>query len=423
MDVQIAKNYENFLKETALKDSSELNDLKNINFNNFKKQGLPTKRNEDWKQSSLNDYLKNSENLTIFNDKQLRFRISKIEKFKHNKIVLFNGQLQKCEFEQDDFNKITVLNIEDYFKNNNKNLLKLFTNKKNPLVSLNNSLSCFGIYLEVKESVKFLFPVIIYNNYDEDVNQKQIFQKNYFVINANSNIEILEKYQVKNKNTLININSNIDVLNNSNCKNYILNSDNEDNCVFRFKKVNVQSSGIYESFLFSSKIKTIRDEIEVNLNEKLAECYLYYLQFLKNYENHEIKVRINHFAESCKSYQFSKSIIDDDAKGIYQGKIFVDSVAQKTNGYQLIKSLLLSDHSIFHSKPELEIYADDVKCSHGSSSTSLNKEELFYLMARGITKNNAKKLIISGYLNDLIEKISDEFFKDYFLQKIEEIFA
>lgn len=83
----------------------------------------------------------------------------------------------------------------------------------------------------------------------------------------------------------------------------------------------------------------------------------------------------------------------------------------------------MSDHSIFHSKPELEIYADDVKCSHGSSSTSLNKEELFYLMARGITKNNAKKLIISGYLNDLIEKISDEFFKDYFLQKIEEIFA
>ena len=163
--------------------------------------------------------------------------------------------------------------------------------------------------------------------------------------------------------------------------------------------------------------------MEINLNESLSECYLYYTQFLKNDEEHEIKVKINHLAENTQSYQFSKSIIDGSAKGVYQGKIFVDQIAQKTNGYQLIKSVLLSDQCTFHSKPELEIYADDVKCSHGSSYTSLNKDELFYLMARGIPETQAKRLIVQGFLSEVVEKISDENFKNYFLKKTEDMLS
>ncbi len=84
---------------------------------------------------------------------------------------------------------------------------------------------------------------------------------------------------------------------------------------------------------------------------------------------------------------------------------------------------MLSDQCTFHSKPELEIYADDVKCSHGSSSTSLNKDELFYLMARGIPEVQAKRLIVQGFLSEVIEKISDENFKNYFLKKTEEMLS
>ena len=226
-----------------------------------------------------------------------------------------------------------------------------------------------------------------------------------------------------NKKSFINFNTNIDVQKNAHFKNYLINSSNFENCIYRFKKVNIEASGNYESFIFSNAIKTIRDEVEINLNESLAECYLYYTQFLKNNEDHEIKVRINHLAENTNSYQFSKSIIDGTAKGVYQGKIFVDQIAQKTNGYQLIKSVLLSDQCTFHSKPELEIYADDVKCSHGSSSTSLNKDELFYLMARGIPEDQAKKLIVEGFLSEVVEKISDEHFKNYFLKKTEDMLS
>ena len=106
------------------------------------------------------------------------------------------------------------------------------------------------------------------------------------LINKNSKASIFEKFTNENKKTFININTNIDVENNSHIKNYILNSNNTENCIYRFKKVNISASANYESFIFSNIIKTIRDEVEINLNETLAECYLYYTQFLKKKRLH-----------------------------------------------------------------------------------------------------------------------------------------
>ena len=112
--------------------------------------------------------------------------------------------------------------------------------------------------------------------------------------------------------------------------------------------------------------------------------------------------------ENTKSYQLIKSVIDDSSKSVYQGKIYVDSKAQKTDGYQLSKAVLLNEQAEFNAKPELEIYADDVKCSHGSASGSLDEDSIFYLMSRGLDQKTAKKLLINGFLLDVVEKITDE---------------
>jgi Fe-S cluster assembly protein SufD len=399
----------------------EVNELRTLSLNLFNKHGFPTKRDEDWKQSTLNYFLESNKNLEIYRPKKEVINEKVVEDFKHNKIFIVNGLVQKTEFEGKDKDKLIITSIDEYYNKNNKHLSKLFSNKKNPLIAANNGLATIGYYLEVKDNLDL--PIIIYYQFNSKSDQKQIHQKNYIFLNKNSKAVIFEKFLNDNKKTFITINTNVDVEKNSHFKNYILNSNNTENCIYRFKKVNIVSSANYESFIFSNITKTIRDEVEINLNESLSECYLYYTQFLKNNEEHEIKVKINHLAENTKSYQFSKSIMDGTAKGVYQGKIFVDQIAQKTNGYQLIKSVLLSDQCTFHSKPELEIYADDVKCSHGSSSTSLNKDELFYLMARGISKNQAKRLIVQGFLLEVVEKISDENFKNYFLKKTEDMLA
>ena len=403
----------------TITDIKEVGELKALSLNLFNKHGYPTKKDEDWKQSALNNFLQNNKQLEIYKTSNETINEKVFENFKHNKIIIVNGLVQKTDFIEKD--KLIITSIDEYYKKNHKHLSKLFSNKKNPLVAANNALANTGFYLEIKENLDL--PIIIYHQYNSKIDQKQLHQKNYILINKNSKVSIFEKFLNENKNTFISINTNIDIEPNSHIKNYILNSNNTENCIYRFKKVNIAKSANYESFIFSNIIKTIRDEVEINLNESLTECYLYYTQFLKNNEDHEIKVKINHLAENTQSYQFSKSIIDGTAKGVYQGKIFVDQIAQKTNGYQLIKSVLLSDQCTFHSKPELEIYADDVKCSHGSSSTSLNKDELFYLMARGIPEVQAKRLIVQGFLSEVIEKISDENFKNYFLKKTEEMLS
>ena len=402
-------------------DIKEVIELRALSLNLFNKNGYPTKKDEDWKQSTLNNFLENNKQLPVYKTNKELINEKVLENFKHNKIFIINGVIQKTELEGKDKDKIIISPIDEYYKSNSKNLLKLFSNKKNQLIAVNNALAISGFYLEIKDNLDL--PIIIYHQFNSAIDAKQLHQKNYVLINKNSKATVFEKFTNDNKKSFISVNTNIDVQKNAHLKNYLINSTNIENCIYRFKKVNIEASANYESFIFSNIIKTIRDEVEINLTESLAECYLYYTQFLKNNEDHEIKVKINHLAENTQSYQFSKSIIDGTAKGVYQGKIFVDQIAQKTNGYQLIKSVLLSDQCTFHSKPELEIYADDVKCSHGSSSTSLNKDELFYLMARGIPQDQAKKLIVQGFLSEVVEKISDEQFKNYFLKKTEDMLA
>jgi Fe-S cluster assembly protein SufD len=402
-------------------DIKEVIELRALSLNLFNKNGYPTKKDEDWKQSKLNNFLENNKQLPVYKSNKELINEKVLENFKHNKILIVNGVIQKTELEGKDKDKIIISPIDEYYKSNSKNLLKLFSNKKNQLIAANNALAISGFYLEIKNNLDL--PIIIYHQFNSAIDAKQLHQKNYVLINKNSKATVFEKFTNDNKKSFISVNTNIDVQKNAHLKNYLINSNNIENCIYRFKKVNIEASANYESFIFSNIIKTIRDEVEINLTESLAECYLYYTQFLKNNEDHEIKVKINHLAEKTQSYQFSKSIIDGTAKGVYQGKIFVDQIAQNTNGYQLIKSLLLSDQCTFHSKPELEIYADDVKCSHGSSSTSLNKDELFYLMARGIPQDQAKKLIVQGFLSEVVEKISDEQFKNYFLKKTEDMLA
>ena len=138
---------------------------------------------------------------------------------------------------------------------------------------------------------------------------------------------------------------------------------------------------------------------------------------MKNDQHHEIKTVINHNEENCKSYQLIKSVLNDDSKGVYQGKIFVDPKAQKTDGYQLSRALLLNENVEFNAKPELEIYADDVKCSHGSTSGNIDENSIFYLMSRGLSYSDAKILLTNGFLNEVIEKITNENIKN-FVKKI-----
>merc|ERR1711966_425619 len=118
-------------------------------------------------------------------------------------------------------------------------------------------------------------------------------------------------------------------------------------------------------------------------------------------------------------YQLIKSVLDDNSKSVYQGKIFVNSGAQKTDGYQLSKAILLNKDSEFNAKPELEIYADDVKCSHGSASGSIDLNSVHYLKSRGIPEKEAYQMLVNGFLSEILEKLSKGKLKNFLIEKLE----
>tara|TARA_B100000579_G_C22521953_1_gene706600 strand:- start:179 stop:676 length:498 start_codon:yes stop_codon:yes gene_type:complete len=157
----------------------------------------------------------------------------------------------------------------------------------------------------------------------------------------------------------------------------------------------------------------MKNEINCNLRGKYASAFVNGILYLDEEKHHEIRTKINHLVENTKSYQLIKCVLDENAKAVYQGKIFVNPEAQKTDGYQLSKAILLNKSSEFNAKPELEIYADDVKCSHGSASGSLNENSIFYLRSRGLNYKEAKKLLINGFILDVIDKITDDEIKTF----------
>ena len=172
-------------------------------------------------------------------------------------------------------------------------------------------------------------------------------------------------------------------------------------------KINVS-----ETFILSVGSDFLKNEINCNLKGEYSSAFVNGILSLNNDKHHEIRSIINHLTENTKSYQLIKSVLEDGSKAVYQGKIFVNSDAQKTDGYQLSKAILLNKDSEFNAKPELEIYADDVKCSHGSASGSLNEDSIFYLMSRGLSYQQSRELLINGFLLDVVEKITDSEIKN-----------
>ena len=141
------------------------------------------------------------------------------------------------------------------------------------------------------------------------------------------------------------------------------------------------------------------------INKDNSSCSIYSALNLFGDQHQEIKTRINHNSPNCKSYQKIKNVLNGKSRGVYQGKIFVEKIAQKTDAYQLSKALILNDDAEFDAKPELEIYADDVKCSHGSTSGSIDEDSIHYLMTRGIPEKDAVKLLIKGFLSEVLDSI------------------
>jgi len=291
-------------------------------------------------------------------------------------------------------------------------VLEKSNNKNNSLLFLNNAFVSKYFKIIVKKNYFLQKPLVIYNITNKDLVSKSVNLKVDILLEENSSLKLIEFSNDKSTTNFININYNFDVQKNSILKNYKIDNNSNSNIKYYFNNISQDTNSVSEIFLLSSGSEFIKNEINCDLNGKYASAFVNGVFLLNGSKHHEIKTNINHLVENTKSYQLIKGVLEDESKAVYQGKIFVDSKAQKTDGYQLSKAILLNDNTEFNAKPELEIYADDVKCSHGSASGSLNEDSIFYLMSRGLNYKEAKKLLINGFLLDVVEKITDSEIKN-----------
>ena len=399
MEQNIKSDFEKLLHKSTFSNNEK--DSKRDSLNNFLEKGFPNRKLEDWKFSDISRVIqKNIGELSFYNDYHVKNEVDEtifIKNIEHNKIVVVNGKIEKLSFEHEESDKIEVITFEKEKKIN-----------ENSLHNLNYIFSNTPYKILIKNNYSLKKPLIIYQVTNNKVNNTNVNLRLNFELEENSTIKIINIFDDSSEKNFNNIMINFKLERNAILKNYKIDKKMNSNIKYDFNNIIQKENSISETFIFSSGSEFMKNEINCDLQGEYSSAFINGIHFLSNNKHHEIRTTTNHLFENTKSYQLIKSVIDDNSKSVYQGKIFVDPKAQKTDGYQLSKAVLLNEQAEFNAKPELEIYADDVKCSHGSASGSLNEDSIFYLMTRGLDYKAARELLINGFLLDVIEKITDE---------------
>ena len=398
MQNEIKSIFEKSLNEGDF--SSSQKNIKEKSFNRFIEQGFPNKRIEDWKFSDLNQIISaNFENLD-FSKKNIdkSVDVDFINEFEHNKIIFVDGNISKIDFSYEDKDRFSIKHDLELDEQLNENAL----------LNLNTAFLSSYVKLTVSKCYQFQKPLILYNYLTSDLVSHGLNMRLDINLEDDSSLDIINNSNQNVKNNFLNFRQKINIGKNSVLKNYSLDINATSNIKYSFNDINLDKNSHLEYFILSKGSKFAKHDINCSLNNDHGSVSLNGIIDLDNEKHHEIKTSINHNEENCKSYQLIKSVLNENSKGVYQGKIYVNSKAQKTDGYQLSRALLLNDDVEFNAKPELEIYADDVKCSHGSTSGNIDENSIFYLMSRGLSHAQSKKLLTNGFLNEVIEKISNK---------------
>ena len=173
----------------------------------------------------------------------------------------------------------------------------------------------------------------------------------------------------------------------------------------------------YDSFVYTIGAKLSRQQLHADLEGENVQCDVNVVHLTKGTNSADSTFEVAHMAPHCQSNQLVRSVLDGQSKSVFQGKVYVDHIAQKTDGYQLSNALILSEGAEMNTKPELEIYADDVKCSHGATTGQIDEDMMFYLRSRGLSEEEATSILVEAFIGEAVDKLTDEDVKAVVMEK------
>ena len=231
--------------------------------------------------------------------------------------------------------------------------------------------------------------------------------RHFIRIGANAEYTIIER-PTGNGSYWKNAVTQIHVEKGARLRHYRVQNDAADAVYTQNTHIVLEADATYETCVLTTAAELSRNQMHVELQGAGAEVYLSGLNLLNGTLQGDTTITIEHQAPNCHSNQLYKTIVDDKAHCVFQGKVHVHQIAQKTDGYQLSNALVLSPTATMDTKPELEIYADDVKCSHGATTGQIDTAPLFYLRSRGLSEAQARLLLMQAFLGPVLDNIKDE---------------
>jgi len=383
-----------------------LDQTKNHSYNAFKKLGYPSKKLENWKFSNSN-HLKS---YNVINQDQSDIDIKQYLAIE-NALCFVNGKFVKESL--NNFIYKNQISISKTIEVEDNEIVKMSNNfQGESLFNLGIAKFNEGIFIEFKKGGKFDTEIKIINVYDKKTENMFIPVFNIFKLNKKNNISIIEK-NVNNGLDSFNLRINKFICSDDSKLNHtmIFNDNTKSNSLgYNYYESGLNSIINVDSFNYESLFN--KNFIQVDLNQAGGETTINTLNLTKNNEHVDNNILINHNSEHCISFQNVRNILQNKSTCVFNGKVIVADGAQKTDSNQSNKNLLLSKEATAYSNPQLEIYADDVQCGHGSTTGALDKDSIFYLQTRGIRKEQATQILIKAFAHEVIKQFSNDNIKN-----------
>src|SRR5664279_3958308 len=404
-------------------DHGSLDTLREHAFKSFSQMGIPGSKHEEWKYTRVAGLFNREFQMpagpltgSITMDDLNELRLPGHQQA--NELVFVNGfysfSLSRIQSEG-----LKVLALEEaakneYLENVSQWLGDSSQYQKDGIHALNTAFVHGAVYIHISRGKHIEHPLYIYHITDARTVNILSQPRSLMLVSEGAQVQVIENYTTLGVNESF-TNQVMEIITETDTRLEYYKIQNDGPNTNQVSSTHIQQTG--KSFSHAVTISLngglVRNNLNVVLDAKYCEAHLYGLYFQSgnsHIDNHTI---VDNIKPNCLSNELYKGILNDHSTGVFNGKIFVRQPAQKTNAYQSNKNILLSDTCSVNTKPQLEIFADDVKCTHGCTVGRLNEEGLFYLQSRGISEKTARNLLLSAYAADILEQIKPEPLRAY----------
>lgn len=395
----------------------------------FNTLDFPTIKNEEWKYTSISPIL-NYGFLPVDENPESEINTnlisnSLISGLKAHIIVLVNGKFREDLSQIHSLPADTIISgfgkaikeynslIKNYFGKHLKN--------ENGFIALNTAFSFDGLFIYIPDNTVIEHPIQIINLTGSEKEQVLSQPRNLIIEGKNSSVSILDTYSsISNNVTFTNNITEIFVSESSNIKFFKIQNENDKSFHISRTQTEQKRNSVYTSYTVTTGGALVRNDNNTILNDEGCETHLFGLYLTDGNQHVDNHTLIDHAKPHCISNELYKGVLNDSSRAVFNGKVFVRPDAQKTNAYQSNKNILLTKDASVDTKPQLEIYADDVRCTHGATIGQLDDESVFYLRSRGIPEDQARAILIRAFADDIFENIQNEKLHEHIQKLISE---